>query len=115
MTLGAAVTLGTTFLLVALGFCLTLHIAARYALGDVPIRNALIGVVPAAIVFTLTLADRPLVGAPVAIAADLIAVRSIYGISYRWAGLVTVVHFTVSFLLGLMLGNLLSLLETAPT
>lgn len=115
MVLGVAITLGATFLVVALGFCLTLHVAARYVLGDVPIRNALIGVVPAMIVFALTLAGRPLAAAPVAIAADLIAIRSVYGITYRWAGLVTIVHFTVSFLVGFTLRNLLALLETAPT
>ena len=115
MALGAALTLAATFLVVALGFCLTLHVAARYALGDVPVRNALAGLVPAAIVFALTLAGRPLPAAAIAIVADVIAIQSVYAISYRWAGLVTVVHFTVSFLVGLILRNVLLLLETAPT
>lgn len=115
MVLGAPVTLAATFVVVALGFCLTLHVAARYVLGDVPIGNALVGAVPATIVFALTLAGRPLAAAPIAIAADLIAIRSVYGISYRWAGLVTLIHFTVSFLVGFTLRNLLALLETAPT
>jgi hypothetical protein len=115
MVLGAVVTLGATFLVVALGFCLTLHVAARYVLGDVPIRNALVGAVPAAVVFSLTLAGQPIPAAVLAIVADAIVIRAAYGTSYRWTGLVTLIHFTVSFLVGFTLRNLLLLLGTAPT
>jgi hypothetical protein len=115
MVLGAVVTLAGTFLLVALGFCVTLHIAARYVLGDVPIVNALAGVVPAAIVFALTLAGQPIPAAIVALVADVIVIQSVYGISYRWAGLITVIHFTVSIIIAFTLRNVLLLLGTAPT
>lgn len=115
MVLGTLLTLVTSFLVIGLGFCLTLHIAARYVLGDVPIRNALAGLVPAAIVIALTLASQPVPAAALAIVAELIVVQSVYGLSYRLSGLVTLVHFTVSFLLGFALQNLLALLGTAPT
>ncbi|WP_122088137.1 DUF7473 family protein [Halalkalicoccus subterraneus] len=115
MVLGALFTLATTFLVIGLGFCLTLHIAARYALGDVPVRNALAGLVPAVVVFSLTLAGRPLPAAAIAIIAEVIVVKSVYDVSYPRSGFITLVHFTVSFLLGFALQNLLALLGTAPT
>lgn len=115
MVIGVALTLVATFLVVAFGFCLTLHIAARYVLGDVPIRNAIAGAVPAGIVFALTLAGQPIPAGIIAIAADVIVIESVYGIAYRWAGLVTLIHFTVSIIIAFALRNLLLLLETAPT
>lgn len=115
MVLDAALTLAASFLVIALGFCLTLHVAARYVLGDVPIRNALAGVVPAVIVFVLTSIGLAIPAAVLAIAASVIAVQSVYDLRYRIAGLVTLIHFTVSFLVAFTLRNLLLLLETAPT
>lgn len=115
MVLDALLTLTVSLLVIGLGFSLTLHIAARYVLGDVPMRNALVGMVPAAIVIALTLAGLPVPAAALALAADVIVIQSVYGISYRLAGFVTLVHFTVSFLLGFALQNLLALLGTAPT
>ncbi|MDL5363515.1 hypothetical protein [Halalkalicoccus sp. NIPERK01] len=115
MVLDALLTLAASFLVIGLGFCLTLHIAARYVLGDVPIRNALAGFVPAAIVVALTLAGQPVPAAALALAAEVIVVQSVYDVSYRRSGFITVVHFTVSFLLGFALQNLLALLGTAPT
>ncbi|ADJ13814.1 DUF7473 family protein [Halalkalicoccus jeotgali] len=115
MVLDALLTFVASGLVIGLGFCLTLHIAARYVLGDVPIKNALAGLVPAVIVFGLTLAGQPLPAAALAIVAELIVIGSIYDVSYRISGLITIVHFTVSFLLGFALQNLLALLGTAPT
>ena len=115
MVLGALFTLAVSLLVVGFGFCLTLHIAARYVLGDVPIRNALAGMVPATVVLSLTLAGLPVPAAVLALAADVIVIQSVYNDSYRIAGLITLVHFTVSFLLGFALQNLLALLGTAPT
>lgn len=115
MVLDALLTLVVSFLVVGLGFCLTLHIAARYVLGDVPIRNALAGLAPAAVVLSLTLAGQPLPAAALAIAADVLVIQSVYDVSYRRSGFITLVHFTVSFLLGFALQNLLALLGTAPT
>lgn len=115
MVLDALLTFATSFLVVGLGFCLTLHIAARYVLGDVPAKKALAGFVPAVIVFSLTLTGRPIPAAALALVADVIVIQSVYSIPYRRAGLVTIVHFTVSFLLSFALQNLIALLETAPT
>lgn len=115
MVLDALLTLAVSVLVVGLGFCLTLHIAARYVLGDVPISNALAGFVPATVVLSLTLVGQPIAAAVLAIVAGAIAIQSVYEVSYRRAGLITLVHFTVSFLLGFALQNLLALLGTAPT
>lgn len=115
MVLDALLTLAASVLVVGLGFCLTLHIAARYVLGDVPISNALAGFVPATVVIALTLVGQPITAFVLTIAANVIAVQSVYEVSYRQAGLITLVHFTVSFLLGFGLQNLVALLGTAPT
>lgn len=115
MVLDALFTLATSFLVIGLGFCLTLHIAARYVLGNVPIRRALAGLIPAAVVLSLTLVGQPVPAAVLAIAADVIGIKTIYALSYRLAGLVALVHFTVSFLLGFAVQNLFALLGTAPT
>lgn len=115
MVLDVALTLAASFAVVALGFCLTLHIAARYVLGDVPVLNALAGIVPAAIVFALTIAGYPIPAAVVAIVADVIAIQSVYRLSYRLAGAIAVVHFSVSIIIAFTLRNLLLLLDTAPT
>lgn len=115
MVLGAALTFVATFLMIAVGFCLTLHIAARYVLGDVRLKNALAGVIPAAVVFSLTYAGWSIPAAVIGLGADAVAIRSAYDLRYRIVGLVTLVHFTVSFLVAFTLRNLLLLLGTAPT
>lgn len=115
MVFGAAFTLVASFLVIALGFCLTLHIAARYVLGDVPVGNALVGAIPAAIVFLLTYAGWPIPATVVGLGADVIAIQSAYSLSYRIAGLVTLIHFSVSIIIAFALRNLLLLLGTAPT
>ncbi len=115
MVVDVLFTAAVSFLVIGFGFCLTLHIAARYVLGDVPIRNALAGLVPAVIVLSLTQVGQPLPAAALAIVAELIAIQSVYDVSYRLSGLITLVHFTVSFLVGFALQNLLALLGTAPT
>lgn len=115
MVLSTALAFAASFLLVAAGFCVTLHVAARYVLGDVRIGRALAGVVPALVVFAMTLLGRPLAGAAIAIAADVVAVQRVYRVRYRIAGLITLVHFTVSVIAAFTIRNAALLLETAPT
>lgn len=114
MVLDTAVTLAVSFTVIALGFCLTLHVAARYVLGDVRVRRALAGAIPAAVVFVLTVIGQPLTAAVLAIIVDVIAIQTVYRVSYSIAGLVTLVHFTVSIIVAFTLRNLLALLGTAP-
>ncbi|PSQ44729.1 hypothetical protein BRD17_03150 [Halobacteriales archaeon SW_7_68_16] len=104
-----------TFVATALFLSATAHVAARNVLGDVPIRRALaVGPVPAAAVVALA-QHGPGVTLVVTGLADLLAVHVIYRVRYRTAGLVTVIHVTISFLLTLALGSLIALLGTAPT
>ncbi|PSQ46019.1 hypothetical protein BRD15_10485 [Halobacteriales archaeon SW_6_65_15] len=104
-----------TFLLAVLFYGVTAHIAARYVLGDVPIVRAFaVGIVPAAISFALQ-AYGPAVVILLSATADFFAIRGIYRLKYRTAGLVALAHYTVSALLGITIFNLVRLLGTAPT
>ncbi|WP_135824736.1 DUF7473 family protein [Halorussus ruber] len=105
-----------TFLLAVLFYSVTAHIAARYVLGDVPITRAfLVGVVPAVISFALEAYQNPAVIIAIALAADFFAIRAVYRLRYRTAGVVALAHYTVSALFGITIFNLVRLLGTAPT
>lgn len=103
-----------TFLLATAFYALTVHLAARYVLGDVPLRRALaVGTVPAAT--TLLLQQYgPAASIAVAVVADALAIHAVYRIRVSLTAAVTVIHYTVSVLLGLTLFNLLRLAATAP-
>jgi hypothetical protein len=104
-----------TFLLAVLFYSVTAHIAARYVLGDVPLKRALlVGVVPAIISFALQ-AYGPAVVILVSAAADFFAIRAVYRLKYKTAGVVAAAHYTVSALFGITIFNLVRLLGTAPT
>ncbi|UPW01469.1 hypothetical protein M0R88_05030 [Halorussus gelatinilyticus] len=104
-----------TFLLAVLFYGVTAHIAARYVLGDVPILRAfVVGLVPALISFALQ-AYGPLVVILVSATADFFAIRGVYRLRLRTAGLVTLVHYTVSAIAGITVLNIVRLLSTAPT
>ena len=104
-----------TFVVATAFYAVTLHVAARYVLGDVPVSRAiLVAPVPAVVTFALQ-QYGPAVVILVAAGGDLVAIRTVYRLKYRTAGLVAVVHYTVSALLGIALFNLVRLLGTAPT
>lgn len=112
--LGGALAIVGTFLLTVGFYALTAHIAARYVLGDVPMKRAVVvGVVPAIVTFVLQ-QYGPAVVLPVAALSDFLAIHTVYRLKYKTAGIVAVVHYTVSVLLGLTLYNLVRLLATAP-
>ncbi|MFC4450832.1 DUF7473 family protein [Halorussus aquaticus] len=104
-----------TFLLAVLFYGVTAHIAARYVLGDVPIPRALaVGVVPAIIAFALQ-AYHPGVIILVSATADFFAIRAVYRLKYKTAGVVAAAHYTVSVIAAVTIFNLVRLLGTAPT
>lgn len=104
-----------TFLLAVLFYGVTAHLAARYVLGDVPVVRAfVVGVVPAAISFALQ-AYAPAIVIFVSATADFFAIRTVYRLKYRTAGLVALAHYTVSAIVGITIFNLVRLLSTAPT
>ena len=108
------VAIAGTFLLTLVFYSITAHIAARYVLGDVPIRLAfVVGLVPATISFLLQQYGGLVVIALAAV-TDFVAIQAVYRLKYRTAGMVAVVHYTVAALLGIAVFNLVRLLATAP-
>lgn len=114
-TMASVVALVGTFLLAVLFYGVTAHVAARYVLGDVPVLRALVvGFVPAVVAFALQ-AYHPGIIILVSAVADFLAIRAVYRLQYRTAGLVAAAHYTVSALAGITIFNLVRLLSTAPT
>jgi hypothetical protein len=105
-----------TVALFALFLSLTAHVAARNVLGDVPVRQALlVGPVPAVVaVVTATFGVPPALGVVVAIALDAVAVRYVYGRSWRLTAYVAFVHVVVTIIAGAVLYSLLALFASAP-
>jgi hypothetical protein len=103
-----------TFLLTAAVYALTLHVAARYVLGDISAKLSVpVGVVLAAVAFAGQ-RNHPAVVLVASVAVDLVAIRLLYETSYGLTALITLVHYTVVVLLGVTLYNLVALLSTAP-
>ncbi|MFC4988998.1 MULTISPECIES: DUF7473 family protein [Saliphagus] len=104
-----------TVLLATLFYGVTLHIAARYVLGDVPVRRAFT-VAPLLGVFSLALQRAgPAITAAVTVAVAYVAIHVVYDLSHRLTALVAVIYYTVAFLVGLVVVNVLTLLGGAPT
>jgi len=112
LPLGSVTALLGTLLIAAVFYGLTAHVAARYVLGDVEFEQALlVGIVPATI---LVLGVRLLgdgvglyVSLLLALVGDFVAIDRIYDPGRKWAAAVTVVHYAVSFLLGVSFASLL--------
>lgn len=103
-----------TFLLAAIFYALTAHVAARYVLGQAPVAPAIgVGVTLAAVVLLLGEAG-PATVIGVSLAVDVAAIRLLYRLAWRQTGLVALVHYTVAAILGITLFNLARLLATAP-
>jgi len=103
-----------TFLVFAVLYGLTLHVAARYVLGDVPLKRAF--AVGAALAVASLLLQRygPAVSIVATLALDAFLISAIYRLSWRSTALVAVVHYTVTVIAGVTLVNVLALLSTAP-
>lgn len=103
-----------TFLLTVAFYSLTAHLAARYVLGDVPIKYALvIGTILAVVSFLLQ--QYGLVALVTTVIVDFVAIRALYRLRYRTTGLVVIVHVAVSAILLFTLLSLVRLLGTAPS
>ena len=101
-----------TALIGAVFYGITAHVAARYVLGDVRIEQGLVvGAVPAIVL----VAGSQLAGTggvqalvvALALVGDYLAIYRIYDLDRRRAGVVTLVHYAVSVLLGVVLVSLL--------
>ena len=111
------VTVAGTLAGFAVFLSVTAHLAARSVFGDVRVRNAFgVGPVPAAISFvTAALTWPAFVGITLAVVADGVAFRLLYGRDARLTAYVTFIHVVVSIILGVVLYGVWSLALTAPT
>lgn len=111
---GPPIAVAGTFLLAALFYAITAHLAARYVIGSVPVVPAIgVGIVLAAVAFLLrSFGPAPVIAASLTI--DLVAIKRFYDLDWRPTMLVTVAHYALSAILGITLFNLARLLATAP-
>lgn len=98
-----------SLLLVGIGFCVTLHLAARYILGPVSVRRAWVGFIPALVVFAAIQLDIAIAGGLVALFVDFIVIRWSYRLPNRTAVLLTIAHYTISVLLAFSIRNIVVL------
>ncbi|MEF8808712.1 DUF7473 family protein [Natronomonas sp.] len=104
---GGPLALAVTFVLAALFYAVTLHLAALWVLGDEPHQRAVaVSPVPAAVSMLLGAAE-PLAIAVFAFLATLVAVRYVYKLTTKGAALLTTFHFAIAVVLGFTLRNLL--------
>jgi len=103
-----------TFLVAAAFYAITLHVAARYVLGDVPIERALLVGPVLAVAAILLQRYGPAVVIAATLALDAFAISAVYRLSWRSTTLVAVVHYTVAVIAGITVFNLVALLSTAP-
>lgn len=105
-----------TFLLVAVFYAVTLHLAASFYIGDVPTqRAAKVGPILAAVSLLLGQygRDRPtfvLVVVAATLVADLLAASFVYRLSLRSTVPLVLLHFAFATVLGFALANLFGLL-----
>jgi len=110
ITGGGPLALVVTFLLAALFYAVTLHLAATFFIGDVPSQLAAT-VAPVPAVISLLLQQwGPAVVIPVTLLGDGLAVAYVYELAPKPATALTLLHFAFASVLGLALGNLLGVL-----
>lgn len=103
-----------TFLLATAFYGVTLHIAARYVLGDVRVRRAFT-VAPALGAASLLLQQwGPLVVLPLTFAIAYAAILIVYKTDYKVTLVISIVYYTVAALIGFTVINLVRLFATAP-
>jgi hypothetical protein len=110
VTGGGPLAIVVTFLLTAVFYAVTLHLAAVFFLGDVPSQRA-VAVSPVPALVTILLGRYgPEVIAPVALLSDLLAISAVYRVRWRTAAILTLLHFAFGVVLGVAIGNLLGVL-----
>jgi hypothetical protein len=123
VTGGGPLALVLTFLLTALFYAVTLHLAATFFIGEVPSQRAAYASVPPALVSILLqqygrtdagagLDPSLLVGLVVlaTLVADLLAISFVYRLKFRSALPLVLIHFAIAAILGIALGNVLGVL-----
>jgi hypothetical protein len=96
-----------TFLVAALFYAVTLHLAATFFIGDVPSqRAATVAPVPALVSILLQQWGAAVV-VPVTLLGDGLAIAHVYDLGWKPATALTLLHFAFATVLGLALANLL--------
>lgn len=103
-----------TFLAATAFYGLTLHIAARYVLGDVRVTQAFTVAPALALVSILLQQWGPAVVAVVTVSVAYAAVHAVYDLSHKMTAFVTLIYYTVSVILGVLIYNLVFLAGRAP-
>lgn len=111
---GGPLAIAGTLVVTALFYSLTLHVAARYVLGDAPIQRAFVVGPMLAVAALLLQRWGPAVVIATTLALDAFAISAIYRLSWRKTALVAIVHYTVAVIAGITIFNLVALLSTAP-
>lgn len=110
VTGGGPLALIVTFLVTALFYAFTLHLAATFFLGDAPSQRAVaVAPVPAIVTILLTQYGAAVV-LPVTLFGDLIAISAVYRVRWQTAAVLTLLHFAFATILGVALANLLGVL-----
>lgn len=99
-----------TFLLAALFYAVTLHLAATFFVGDVPTQLAATVAPVPALISLLLQQWGPAVVIPVTLLGDGLAIAHVYELDWRPATALTLLHFAFATVLGLALANLLGVL-----
>jgi hypothetical protein len=103
-----------TFLVAAIFYALTLHLAARYVLGDVPLQRAFVVGPILALAAILLQRYGPAIVIVATLGLDAFAISAVYRLSWRSTALVAVAHYTLAAIVGITIFNLVALLQTAP-
>jgi hypothetical protein len=110
VTGGGVFAVVVTFLLTALFYAVTLHLAATFFLGEEPSqRAATVAPVPAVVSLLLQQWGAAVV-VPVTLLCDGLAIAYVYQLEWRPALALTALHFAFATLLGLALLNLFGVL-----
>lgn len=106
---GGPLALVVTFLLAAVFYALTLHLAATFFVGEVPTQYAArAAVVPAVVSFALQ-QWGPTVTVAVTLLGDFLAIRWSYDLSWPGAVALALLHFAFAVGLFVPLNNLLGI------
>jgi DUF1365 family protein len=99
-----------TYLVATVSMVVTLHLAARYTLGDVAVTDALLAAPLPALVLVV---GRQFEAIPIPVVivvfavVDAAAIRFVYDTDRRWTAVVTVVHYAIVVIVGTIAAGVL--------
>jgi len=104
-----------TIVVATIFYGITLHIAARYVLEHVSPKRAFT-VAPALGIASVLLQQwGPLVVLPLTLAIAYTGIVYVYDLSYKLAGLLTVIYYTLVVIFAFTVYNIITLLGTTPS